>query len=292
MYRKIQQILQADRVNMDGIYLHQALPIEKIERIDPFLLIHHWKNTLPGNLEQKNFGVGPHPHRGFSPVTLVFKGAMHHRDSRGNDEVISMGGTQWMNSGKGIIHSERPSKELVELGGELEMIQLWINSPSWQKMKEPDYQPLSNENTTKFDASDGKATISVIAGNYQNKEGKIKVVTPLQILRLDLQKGANLELEIPADYNSLLYQLDGQLLLNSRHKTSGKDMICIENEPSNSFVKIEAIEDTRVISLSGLPIHEKVVSQGLFVMNSDEEIMEALRDYQNGTMGVLIEEFE
>jgi len=292
MQRKIQQIIQAKRVNMGGIFLDQALPIDKIEQLDPFLLIHHWKNTFPGDQDQKNLGVGPHPHRGFSPVTLIFKGEVHHRDSRGNNEVISTGGTQWMNSGMGIIHSERPSDELAERGGEFEIIQFWVNSPSWKKMKQPDYQSLSEGSTTKIESSDGKTLIGVIAGNYQNNEGKIKVVTPLQILRLDMQKGAKLDLKIPANYNSLLYQLDGRLLVNSEHETYKKDMICFENEALDSTVKIEAMEDTRAISLSGLPIDEKVTSHGPFVMNTDTEILEAMRDYQMGKMGVLIEEFK
>ena len=122
---------------MGGIPVLQPLPTTSVERIDPFLLLHHHAGMVePGN-HPRMVGVGPHPHRGFSPVTFIFKGDVHHRDSRGNSSIVKAGGVQWMNAGMGIIHSERPSKEFAEKGGEQEIIQLWINTPAAQKMKEP-----------------------------------------------------------------------------------------------------------------------------------------------------------
>jgi len=124
--RTVKNKSKADKVNMGGIVLDQALPYRGTDQIDPFLLIHHWTDELKGNQKQQNVGVGPHPHRGFSPVTFIFNGGVHHRDSKGHESVVLSGGTQWMNSGSGIIHSERPTKELAENGGKFEIIQFWI----------------------------------------------------------------------------------------------------------------------------------------------------------------------
>ena len=120
---------------MGGIYLQQALPNANIQQIDPFILIHHGALPVKKGKGQSESGVGPHPHRGFSPVTFVFKGGVQHQDSLGNNEIVTKGGTQWINAGKGIIHSERPTKEMVEQGGENEIIQFWVNTRRNTKWK-------------------------------------------------------------------------------------------------------------------------------------------------------------
>ena len=130
-------VIKTRKVDMGGIILDQPLPYPGVEQIDPFLLIHHFEDYLPGDQDQKDLGVGPHPHRGFSPVTFIFEGEVHHRDSRGNEGIVSKGGTQWMDSGMGIVHSERPSQEMAERGGSYEIIQFWVNSPSSAKGNQP-----------------------------------------------------------------------------------------------------------------------------------------------------------
>ena len=126
--RSIQKIIPAQKVNMGGHILDQSLPVRGLDQIDPFLLIHHWKRTQKGGRHPRDLGVGPHPHRGFAPVTLIFKGDVHHRDSMGMNSIIEAGGTQWMNAGRGIVHSERPSRQMAEQGGESEFIQFcfWV----------------------------------------------------------------------------------------------------------------------------------------------------------------------
>ena len=111
--RSIKKLLKAQKVNMGGVILDQALPLREVDQIDPILLIHHWKDDLKGGKHQSKVGVGPHPHRGFAPVTFIFQGAVHHRDSVGGNSIVMAGGTQWMDSGSGIVHSERPSVELA-----------------------------------------------------------------------------------------------------------------------------------------------------------------------------------
>lgn len=288
--RSIRQLIKADKVNMGGILLDQPLPNRGLDQIDPFLLIHHWAQDYPGGQRQKDLGVGPHPHRGFAPVTFIFKGGVHHRDSRGHESVVQAGGTQWMNSGMGLVHSERPAKELAEKGGDFEIIQFWVNSPAKHKMGQPSYQPLHPEKTPIVKTEDGKGSIGVVAGELHGKRSPIDTHSPLLILRLELEKGAVTSLPIPKSYNALSYQLDGALRINGQQDAGQKAMAWYQNDGDE--IRLEALSDTRVILLAGEPLNEKISTYGPFVMNSQTEIMEAIRDYQQGKMGVLIEEFD
>ncbi len=288
--RSIKRIVPAQKVNMGGIVLDQPLPYASINQIDPFLLIHHWSDRLPGGQHQKNVGVGPHPHRGFAPVTFIFKGSIHHRDSEGNDETVYGGGTQWMNSGKGIVHSERPGQEVVSKGGDFEIIQFWINAPAKNKMDAPSYQPLSKEQTPQVLSKDGKVKVGVVAGNYKGVESSISSYSPMLILRLDIEAGGETTISVPEHYNTLLYQLDGVLTINDTQQTKAKDMTWFENDACD--IKIKGNQTCRAILLAGEPIKEEVATYGPFVMNTQAELMEAIRDYQAGKMGELIENFD
>ena len=275
---------------MGGFIVEQPLPMDGVDMIDPFLLIHHASKDYSAGSDEKDLGVGPHPHRGFSPVTFVFQGEVHHRDSRENSSVVQAGGTQWMHSGMGIIHSERPSKNLAINGGTMEIIQFWINVPDKFKMVQPEYVPLTEEETPTKILSDGKSTIQVIAGEFEDIKGVISTYSPLQILRLNLKKEVKVEIPVPANYNCLVYQLDGKLEFNEEIEGVKKQLSCFEAEGQK--IAIKATEDTRAILLAGQPISEKVVSHGPFVMNTESQIMEAMLDYQMGKMGFLVEEFD
>lgn len=288
--RTIRRTIKAKKVNMGGIILDQALPINGIDQIDPFILVHHWKQTLGGGEKEQDLGVGPHPHRGFAPVTFIFEGAVNHRDSRGFNSIIEAGGTQWMNSGMGIVHSERPPKGLAENGGVFEIIQFWVNAPAKNKMDPPSYQPLSKEETPIIISTDKKIKISVVAGDLNGTTGPISTYTPMLVLRLEIKKGGKTIIPIPEDYNAFIYQLDGSLIINNENITAVKDLSWLNNDGKN--IELEGIEDTRAILLAGEPINEKITTYGPFVMNTQTEIMEAMRDYQKGKMGVLIEEFD
>lgn len=285
--RAIKIITKAEKVNMGGIMIDQPLPSSQTQQIDPFLLIHHWASILQGDQRQKEVGVGPHPHRGFSPVTIVFKGALHHRDSLGNDSVVDAGGVQWMNAGKGITHSERPSKELAENGGHFEIIQFWINTPSHLKMNPAKYFPKQKSEIPVFKPND-KVVMQILTGEYENTIGPIPSQSPMLVSRIDMQSGATLDLNLPSNHHVLIYQLDGQMNVNDKN-VGAKSMIVFENE--NGIIQLNAIQDTRMLLLSGAPIDEPVESYGPFVMNNTTEIMQAMRDAQMGKMGVLIEEF-
>ena len=287
MNKKIKTIIPAQKVNMGGHLLDQPLPVDGLESVDPFLLIHHWKNELPGNQRQQDAGVGPHPHRGFSPVTFVFKGEVNHQDSLGNNALVSEGGTQWMFAGRGITHSERFPKHLVEKGGELEFIQFWVNAPAKDKMKPAFYKPISKEETPLVEGD--KSKIWVVSGELNGIKGAAPTYTPQTLLRGEVEEGGTVEIPIPESYNSLIYLLDGEGIVNGE-EIIGKDMVVFERESGN--ITFEAKLNTRFLVLSGEPIGEKVNQYGPFVMNSQTEIMEALRDSQIGKMGILIEEFE
>ena len=176
--RTIKRTWKSEKVNMGGIILDQPLPTRSTEQIDPFLLVHHWNDTLSGGKTQKDSGVGPHPHRGFTPVTFIFQGGVHHRDTRGGDSIINAGGTQWMNAGRGIVHSERPRKDLAEEGGNFELIQFWVNAPASQKMIEPSYQPLTKEDTPWLEAPDGLSKVGLVAGELEGQKGKVQAGFP------------------------------------------------------------------------------------------------------------------
>ncbi|MBT8233210.1 MAG: pirin family protein [Saprospiraceae bacterium] len=287
--RTIKRITKAEKVNMGGIFIDQPLPNMTTNQVDPFLLIHHWASILQGGQSQKEVGVGPHPHRGFSPVTIIFKGALHHRDSLGNDSVIKAGGVQWMHAGKGITHSERPSKALAEKGGEFEIIQFWINTPSGSKMNPAVYYPKTKDELPVINFDEGKARLQVLTGQYDNVEGPIPQMSPLFVARLDMDADATINLDLEQDHHVVIYQLDGDVTINE-NQTGPKSMVIFENEGGD--IKIASHVASRLLILTGKPIGEPVESYGPFVMNNTTEIMQAMRDAQIGKMGVLIEEFE
>jgi redox-sensitive bicupin YhaK (pirin superfamily) len=285
--RSIRQIIPSEKINMGGIILQQPLPNSIIEQIDPFILIHHGALPVKKGKGQKESGVGPHPHRGFSPVTFVFKGGVQHQDSLGNNEIVTKGGTQWINAGKGIIHSERPTKEMVDNGGENEIIQFWVNTPAKHKMESPDYIPLSEKDTPSIKKK--KATIQVVAGNFENIVGPAKTYSPQTLLRFETKSGADLSFSLPKSYNTIIYLLDGAIESDGKLIQS-KEMAWYENNAEN--IEIKVLKSSRFIVLSGEPLKEPLVTYGPFVMNTREELNTAILDYQNGEMGTLIEVFD
>ena len=284
--RTVRQLMPARQVNMGGHLLDQPLPYPGVRNIDPFLLIHHWDAPLKGGSKQENVGVGPHPHRGFAPVTFIFKGSNRHQDSVGNDAIVNAGGTQWMHAGKGIFHSERPAKELAEKGGESELIQFWVNSPAKYKMEEPYYLPLSDEETPKI-KKEG-VELAVVAGEIDGVKGPAKTYSPQLLLRAEVKSSSNISIAIPKNFNALLYVLNGRVTTD-RNIAGTKDMLWFNND--GEFLNIEVEEGTRFIVLSGEPIGEPIATYGPFVMNTEEEISQALSDAQSGNMGVLKEVF-
>ncbi len=286
--RPVKALLPAELINMGGMFVRQAFPTMQIDMVDPFLLLHHGEMKVPEHMDPKHAGVGPHPHRGFSPVTFIFKGGVHHRDSRGNDSVIYAGGIQWMNAGMGMMHSERAPADIKELGGLSEIIQMWVNTPAAHKMDQPQYLPLTAQDIPTFETGDKKVQVHVSAGQLLGVKGPITALSPVNAATLELQPGGKVTIPLPAEHNAFLYLLDGKLNLEGYGVVEGKHAVVFKNE--GEAISIEALEPTRALLMSGLPLNEKVVAHGPFVMNTETQILEAMRDYQMGKMGLLIEE--
>ncbi len=286
--RTVSRLLYAHMVDMGGFPVRQPLPSQQVEQIDPFLLLHHADVKAPSHIEPDHAGIGPHPHRGFSPVTFIFKGGVHHRDSRGNDSTIYAGGAQWMNAGMGILHSERPPKDIHEIGGRQEIIQLWINTPAKHKMDQPAYFPLSADQVPRTKSDDGKITVNVFSGEILGVKGPVPSQTIVNAATLEIKKGGKIEIPLPATHNAILYLLDGMIKVEGFGMVEELHIVHFKNDGES--ISFEGLEDTRALLLSGQPINEKVVSYGPFVMNTQTQIMEAMRDYKMGKMGLLIEE--
>lgn len=285
--RSVARLLYAHAMDMGGLPIRQPLPTQQVEQIDPFLLLHHANVKAPQHVTPDRAGVGPHPHRGFSPVTFIFQGGVHHRDSRGNDSTIYAGGAQWMNAGMGIIHSERPPHNIHELGGRQEIIQLWINTPAKNKMDQPLYFPVSAENAPVFESADQLITGKIFSGEVLNIKGPVPSQAEVNAATFEIKKGGLLSVPLPVDHNAAIYSLDGKLKVEGFGMVEELHLVHFKNDGDG--IAFEGLEDTRILLLSGKPLNEKVVAHGPFVMNSETQILEAMRDYQMGKMGVLIE---
>lgn len=286
--RTVSRLLYAYEADMGGLPIRQPLPSQKVEQIDPFLLLHHANIKAPTHVKPDHSGVGPHPHRGFSPVTFIFQGGVHHRDSRGNDSTIYAGGAQWMNAGMGIIHSERPPHDIHEIGGRQEIIQLWINTPAKHKMNQPAYYPVKAEDVPTTTSPDGLVHVRVFSGEVLGVKGSVPSQVEVNAATLVVKKDGVITIPVPVNHNVILYLLDGKLSIDGFGLVEEHHLVYFNN--NGDAISFKGLEDTRALLLTGLPIQEKVVSHGPFVMNTQTQIMEAMRDYQMGKMGVLIEE--
>ena len=284
--KSIQHTIASPFVNMGPIRLRQPLPSEGIENVDPFILLHHYG---PYAISEFNnpFDLGPHPHRGFEPITLLFQGEQFHRDSLGNEMVVKAGDVQWTTAGHGIVHAEAPTKEFVKKGGTLEGIQLWLNLPAKDKLMPPNYQHLEAAQIPKIFSEDQKVQLNVIAGNQKDQTGLIKTQTTVNVFTAVAQENGMLDVDIPQNHQSLIYVLEGTVLVNdTKVLKKGENQMIVFNQDGNS-IHFKAKTTSTILILSGEPILEKVTQYGPYVMNTQTEILEAMRDYQQGKMGYL-----
>jgi redox-sensitive bicupin YhaK (pirin superfamily) len=284
--RSVANILPAQAMKMGPVTIHQPLPTQKVEQIDPFLLLHHFGpwTVEPG---YDPLDLGPHPHRGFEPVTFLYNGGLRHRDSRNNTGILEAGDVQWMTAGMGIIHSERGNKEFIENGGTLEGIQLWVNLAPENKFVQPRYQDMKSADFPRHDFGNG-ASLKVVAGEFKGLKGLAQTYSPVIAWQLELPAGATVELPVPEDHNFAVYLLDGKVSNNNGFSYEGRTMLNYRNNGEGVSLTGEA-EMTRALLLGGLPIGAPVVQHGPFVMNNQTEVMEAMRDYQMGKMGFYTE---
>jgi len=286
--RAIRVVTPARRQDMDGVPVMQPLPHAGLTEFDPFLLLHHVRIQHEGGHRPQEDGVPPHPHRGFEPVTFVYRGGVHHRDSRGNDAVVGEGGVQWITAGMGLVHSERPPRALSERGGVQELVQVWVNLPARAKFAQPRYQGFERDRLPLWES--GGARVRVVAGAFQDLTGPVETRTPITARNVTLDRGARLEAPLPEGHAAFAYLLDGLVRVNGVETVRGEKLVAFET--GGDTASFEALEDTRMLLMTGAPLGEPVVRSGPFVMNDTTQILEAMRDAQMGRMGVLIESFD
>jgi redox-sensitive bicupin YhaK (pirin superfamily) len=282
--RRIKYLSKSEELDMAGTLVKQPLPTQRIERLSPFLLLHHLGPTeaIPG---MTPLDIAPHPHRGFEPVTFLYSGSIRHKDSLGNEGILKAGDVQWMTAGRGVIHSERASNELLYQGGTLEAIQLWVNLPKAFKMVPPKYQHLKSDQIPVV-KKEG-VSIKVVAGQFEDQKGPIQTHTPIMALQLNMKKDAFLTITTPQDFHTMAYVLSGNVRNIGDQPIESEFLAIFEdiNEP----VALQALSESRILLLSALPINEPVAQWGPYVMNTQTEVLQAMRDYQIGKMGVYID---
>ena len=274
-----------------GFIVNRALPNQYISSFDPFLLLDEMgpRNLRPGEAK----GAPDHPHRGFETVTYVIDGYFQHKDSHGNSGKLGPGDVQWMTAGTGLVHSEMPQKNFLQTGGKLHLIQLWVNLPKRDKMIKPQYQDIQAVKIPAAQTNDGLVNVRVIAGESLGAHAIIDTRTPITYLHFTIQPGGSIIQQVPKEFNAFVYVIGGdKAIFGSKEKEEEKvanrgqlvifakdgDKVSIRN-PMNADSSID------VLLIAGKPLNEPVAYYGPFVMNTQEEVREAIEDYQSGKMG-------
>ena len=253
------------------------------EELSPFLMLDYASPAaFPPSAQAK--GVGPHPHRGFETVTIVYKGELAHKDSAGNSGTIGPGDVQWMTAGAGILHEEMHSAQFTQQGGMLSMAQLWVNLPASQKMTPPGYQAIEAERIPCIQFENDQGTARLIAGKHAGRSGPAKTHTAMQVWDLQIKKGAVISLPAPNHWTAALAILQGQVKTD---KGLAGDASLITYSQAGSGIELVASQDTHALFLSGEPIREPMVGYGPFVMNTKAEIAQAIDDFNSGQFGRL-----
>lgn len=251
------------------------------EKISPFLLLDYAGPMMFQPSSNKR-GVGVHPHRGFETVTLVYQGGVAHRDSSGQGGTIGPGDVQWMTAGSGILHEEYHSDEFAQTGGQMEMVQLWVNLPTSHKMTAPKYQAITAEQIPQFSILEGKGKIRLIAGELFNQKGPADTHTPMMVLDMSLTSGSKYLLPVAQAWSGIVMLRKGQANVNGQLVTEGQTMI-LSHEGQD--IEIESPDTSELVILTGKPLGEPILGHGPFVMNTQAEIETAIKDFQQGKFG-------
>lgn len=229
-------------------------------------------------------GVEQHPHKGFETVTIVYQGELQHRDSTGSHGKLAPGDVQWMTAASGIVHEEKHDAEFSKRGGKVEMAQLWVNLPKAHKNDAPGYQNLSKADIPVVKVG-RESYVRIIAGEFLGHKGAARTFTPINLYDVQLKKGDQVTLSLPENYNTAAVVLKGTVSINDEHTASGVQLALFEH--AGTEIQLTALEDASVLILNGAPINEPVFAYGPFVMNTEEEIVQAIEDYNAGKMGHL-----
>ena len=252
------------------------------EQLSPFLLLDYvGPHHFPAGSEKR--GVGEHPHRGFETVTVVYSGEVEHRDSTGRGGVIGPGDVQWMTAGAGILHEEFHSAEFTRSGGELKMIQLWVNLPAKDKMTHPGYQSITADAIPDAERPDNAGRMRVIAGRYQDAVGPAHTFSPLNVWDLQLNQSHEVTLHQPAGWSTALVVLEGEIVVNGEGNAREGQLVVLSQK--GETLHLAANSHAKVLLMAGEPLQEPIGGYGPFVMNTKAQIAEAVRDFNSGRFG-------
>jgi quercetin 2,3-dioxygenase len=280
--RKIKKIHNAAYAPIADLITYSPLPSRTLDQIDPFIFLNHhgYQEYAPNNT---GLPFGPHPHRGMETVTFIIEGDIMHRDSAGHQSVIGAGGVQWMTAGKGLIHAEVSSEKFKKEGGKLEILQLWLNLPAKFKMTDPQYKGLQSQDIPTVSLDGNKVNIKVISGRWADQEGPVRSLAGVNIFTIQCKSSGSLQADVPAEENIFFYVVRGSLRVND---LAVKKRQLVEFENAEGPIAITAVEESLVILGHARPLNEPVVAQGPFVMNTQEEIIQAYQDYHAGKFGL------
>ena len=286
MLKKLERIIPPPPPHMvgDGFRVHNFFPssgIQNKQRMSPFFMLDY---ASPYNFppSEKQRGVDVHPHRGFETVTNAYQGKVAHHDSAGNHGVIGEGDVQWMTAASGVLHKEYHEKDFSKKGGTFQMVQLWVNLPAQYKMSAPQYQEIKKEMMGRLTFEGG--LLEVIAGNYKDIKGPASTFSPLHVFNLHLESQAEFILELPENFNTGLLAIKGSVTIQDQSVPSDHFALF---QNAGSTISIKASTSATLLVLSGQPLDEPIVAYGPFLMNSWEEIEQAVEDFNNGKFGVL-----
>lgn len=269
----------------DGFPVRSLFSYDSLgQHISPFLLLDYAGPHDFAPSRQRR-GVGQHPHRGFETVTIVYQGELEHRDSTGSGGLIGPGDVQWMTAAKGILHEEFHSAAFTQKGGTLEMVQLWVNLPARDKLAAPGYQTILSQDIPLIPLAEGAGSLRLIAGTFAGQQGPARTFTAMDVWDIHLNAGKPLTLPLSEGRNTALIVLRGSVQLNGGQLVSEAQMALLD--PVGDELLLEADSQALVLLLSGEPIDEPVVGYGPFVMNSEAEIAQAIKDFHSGAFGRL-----
>lgn len=279
--RTVRNVFPAMRDDIDDLVTYRALPTRHVDIIDPFLFLnHHGPQTYPPI--NRGLPFGPHPHRGFQTVTFILDGDIAHRDSGGHESVIAAGGVQWMVAGRGLIHSETSSPAFRQQGGAMEILQLWINLPARLKMTDPYYVGLSRARIPAIVEDRGRVVMHLTSGEWAGQRGAVEPPTDMTVMTVDVGPGGRLSFAVGAKRNIFFYVVRGALTVNS---TAVERRHLAQFDNDGEGLEIESTEGATLLLCHAEPFGEPVAAHGPFVMNTDEEIRQAIADYQAGKFG-------
>ncbi len=284
--RSIQGTVPAVRtVEGGGFIVHRPFPTRQLMDFDPFLLLDEMGpiDYAPGEAK----GAPDHPHRGFETVTYALEGQFGHRDSAGHSGNLLAGDVQWMTAGSGIVHSEMPHPDFVRTGGRAHGLQLWVNLSKRDKMIAPKYQEIPSAQIPVAVSEDGRARVKVIAGTAFGVKAAIETRTPILYQHFSLQPGASVMHDVPRDYRVFGYALSGTGRYGAeQHAIPAQQMIVFASD-GDTVTFAAGEEPLELLLIGGVPLNEPVVRYGPFVMNTEDEIRQAVTDYQAGRMGAI-----